>query len=132
MNTELTAAVIEYAPDAIVVSDLDGVITVWNAAATALFGFSADEALGANLDLIIPERFRAAHWAGFKRAIESGRTKYLGRVMTTRATHADGRKLYIDMGFGMMHGPDGAMIGVVATARPNVARNEAAAGEASG
>jgi len=46
-------------------------IDFWNAGAEALFGHSAEEALGQRVDLIIPEEYRAMHWAGFSGAIGS-------------------------------------------------------------
>ena len=49
----------------------DGGIGFWNAGAEALFGHSPEEALGKRVDLIVPEEYRAMHWAGFGRAIGS-------------------------------------------------------------
>src|SRR6266702_5581170 len=48
--------------DAIIHADRSETIQRWNAAAEVLFGHSAPEAIGGNLDLIIPERLGAAHW----------------------------------------------------------------------
>ena len=45
---------------------------------------------GESLDLIIPERFRQAHWSAFHRAIADGHTKYKGRAMRTRSVHGNG------------------------------------------
>jgi PAS domain S-box-containing protein len=43
----------------------DGIIRPWNAAASTVFGYSAAEAVGQSLDLIVPEQFRVRHWDGF-------------------------------------------------------------------
>jgi len=51
----------------------------WNGACTALFGFSAEEALGQSLDLIIPEHLRAPHWRGFDEAMTNGALKLQGQ-----------------------------------------------------
>jgi PAS domain S-box-containing protein len=56
---------------AIIYADADGLIAFWNRGAEALFGHPAAEALGKRLDLIVPEEFRALHWAGFDRTIGS-------------------------------------------------------------
>ncbi|HEY1119381.1 MAG TPA: PAS domain S-box protein [Acidimicrobiales bacterium] len=48
------AAVIEHAADAIVTTSLDGTVLTWNRAATALFGFHADEVLGRPLSILAP------------------------------------------------------------------------------
>lgn len=53
-------------------SDLEGHIVDWNEGAEELFGYSRAEALGASLDLVVPEEYRERHWAGFRNAIESG------------------------------------------------------------
>ena len=126
MHDELNAALLAQAPDAMVYCDLAGNIQLWNEAATQMFGHDAAHALGQSLDIMIPERFRAAHWAGFERAVSTGVAKYHGQVLTTRAEHADGRKLYVDLAFSMIRDGTGAVIGVLATARLNAARNATA------
>jgi PAS domain S-box-containing protein len=56
---------------AVIYARADGVVGFWNAGAEALFGHSPEEALGKRVDLIVPEEYRAMHWAGFARAIGS-------------------------------------------------------------
>lgn len=114
--------IVEQISEAVIFADREGLIRVWNRGAEVLFGFAATEAVGSSLDLIIPERFRPAHWAGFRQAIESGCTRPGAPVRTTRALHKDGRKLYVDMSFGIVTGADGAAIGSVAMARDGSAR----------
>ena len=46
---------VEQAPDALLYSDREGIIRLWNQGAERIFGFSAAEAVGASLDIIIPE-----------------------------------------------------------------------------
>jgi PAS domain S-box-containing protein len=62
--------------DAIVASDREGLIRFWNPGAERIFGYSAAEALGQSLDLIIHERLRARHWEGYRRVILGGRSRY--------------------------------------------------------
>ena len=104
-------------PDALIHADVEGVIRAWNAGAEALFGFSAAEALGVSLDLIIPERLREPHWVAYRRAMARGATRGGSEVRTTRGTHKDGRKLYVDMSFGVVKHDDGRVLGSVAMAR---------------
>jgi PAS domain S-box-containing protein len=54
---------------AVIETDTEGVIRRWDADAETLFGYHAGEALGRPVDLIVPEHLRAAHWAGFHRAM---------------------------------------------------------------
>jgi PAS domain S-box-containing protein len=115
--SSLDARILDDVADALIAADRSGTITRWNRASTALFGFSAEEALGQSLDLIIPEHLRAAHWKGFDAALESGTMKLAGRPTLTRAQHKDGRKLYIEMTFALVRDRGGAVLGSVAMAR---------------
>ncbi len=128
MGTEtdlLSAAVIEHAADAVIFADVAGTIRIWNGAAEGLFGFSRSEALAANLDLIIPEHLRKAHWLGFQRAIETGTTRLAGRPTITRALHKTGRRLYVEMSFAVVRDAHARVAGSVAIARDATARYEA-------
>lgn len=129
----LAERILDQSGDAIIFADPSGTIRRWSRAAAALFGFSAEEALGKNLDLIIPERLRAAHWRGFDAAMTNGSLKLQGRPTLTRGQHKDGRKLYVEMTFALvMH--DAAPEGSVAVARDvteRVERERAEGGRAS-
>ena len=70
--SSLAEAILEQIADAVIYADETGTIMRWNHAAAALFGYSAAEALGQHLELIIPEHLRAAHWRGFEAAITNG------------------------------------------------------------
>lgn len=67
--------IVEEMPEAVIVSDRAGVIVFWNRAAEVMFGHSAAEAVGQSLDLIIPERYRALHWAGYRTVMSTGVTR---------------------------------------------------------
>lgn len=114
--------IVEAATEAVIFADGNNVIRMWNRGAEALFGFSADEAIGQSLDIIIPERFRAAHNAGLARAMASGQVRLAGRVMTTRSQHKDGRKLYVDLSFGLVKDDGGVPLGAFAIGRDVTAR----------
>ncbi|WP_377828484.1 PAS domain-containing protein [Bradyrhizobium lupini] len=123
-QSELDARILDDVADALIYSDRSGTIMRWNRASSALFGFSADEALGQNLDLIIPEHLRAAHWKGFEAALASGAMKLAGKPTLTRALHKDGRKLYIEMTFALVRDAAGVVQGSVAMARDVTERVE--------
>jgi len=120
----LSDLIVEQVADALIYADHAGLIRRWNPAASALFGFSASEALGASLDIIIPEHLRGPHWAGFHAAMESGSLKLQGRPTLTRAVHKDGHKLYVEMTFALVVQADGKAIGSVAMARDMTERVE--------
>ena len=123
-DTSLDARILEDLADALICADRSGTITRWNRASTALFGFSAQETLGQNLELIIPEHMRAAHWKGFDAAIASGTMKLQGRPTLTRALHKSGRKLYIEMTFALVKDGNGEVAGAAAMARDVTERHE--------
>jgi PAS domain S-box-containing protein len=126
----LSEAIVEQAPDALIFADREGAIRVWNRAAEALFGYSAAEALGQSLDIIIPERLRAAHWTAFDKSLATGETKYAGRVLTTRSAHKDGRRLYVELSFSLLMDSTGNVTGAIALARDGTERYLAARGQA--
>lgn len=121
---ELMASLVEQAPDAIIFSDPQGLIQVWNPAASRIFGFSQQEALGQSLDIIIPERFRKAHWRGFERALADRETRYAGQALTTRSLRSDGSTIYVDLSFSIVTGPDGVALGALSHARDVTERFE--------
>ena len=114
---QLAEWIVEQTTDALIYADRDGVIRRWNPAAASLFGFDSAEALGQSLDLIIPERLRAAHWAGYRAAMASGGTRLAGRPSLTRAVRKDGGKLYVEMTFAVVKDDAGGVVGSVAIAR---------------
>src|SRR5262249_50818799 len=101
-TSSLAEAILEQITDAVIFADASGTIRRWNRGASALFGYSAAESLGQNLDLIIPEHLRAAHWRGFEAAVTKGVMKLQGRPTLTRATHKTGRSLYVEMAFALV------------------------------
>jgi PAS domain S-box-containing protein len=122
IDPALFQAMVEQAGDAMIFADLDGTVQVWNRGAERIFGYTAAETLAGNLDLIIPEPLRAAHWAGFRKAIQSGSTKHGDRVLTTRSMHKNGQKLYVDLHFCLITDASGAVAGALAIGRDCTAR----------
>lgn len=108
--------------EAVIFADRGGVIRYWGRGAETIFGHSAADALGESLDLIIPERFRSAHWQAYDRAVESGRTKYEGRTLTTRSARKDGSKLFVDLSFELVKDAREAVLGALAIGRDCTAR----------
>ena len=82
---------VEAVGDAVIVADRNGAIRLWNPSAERVFGFTPAEALGNSLDLIIPERLRARHWAGYKKTMATGTTRYAHDVLQVPAVRKDER-----------------------------------------
>ena len=113
----LARLLIEQAEDGLIFADSEGIIRAWSAGAERIFGFTRDEALGQNLDIIVPERFREAHWRGFDHALAIGATKYAGQLLPTRSVRKDGTTIYIELSFAMIRDDTQAIVGVLAGAR---------------
>jgi PAS domain S-box-containing protein len=113
---------VEVIGDAVVVADTSGAIDLWNPAAERLFGFTQAEALGGSLDLIIPERLRARHWAGFGKTMATGETHYAHDVLRVPAMHKDGRALSVAFTVGLLYGPQREVTGIVAVIRDETTR----------
>jgi PAS domain S-box-containing protein len=123
--SKLADRILDQVADAVIYINHSGAITRWNPACTVLFGFSAEEALGQSVDLIIPEHLRAAHWNGFDAAMAKGVTKLHGRLTLTRALHKSGCRLYVEMTFAIVKGDAGREVfGSVAMARDVTERVE--------
>lgn len=110
------------AGDAIIAAGSDGKIILWNPAATRLFGFTAEEALGRSLDLIIPERLRMRHWEGYRSVMATGQTRYAADILRVPALHKDGRALSIAFTVALLHSSDGKPYAIVAIIRDETVR----------
>jgi PAS domain S-box-containing protein len=108
--------------DAVLVADTNGTIVFWNGAAERLFGWSAPEAVGQRLDLIIPERLRPRHWDGWQRVMETGETKYGDSLLEVPAQHREGKQLSIAFTVSLLTGPDGTLAGLAAVVRDDTTR----------
>jgi PAS domain S-box-containing protein len=108
--------------DAVVVSDAGGSITLWNAAAERMFGFTEQEALGQSLDLIIPQRLQQRHWDGYRKTMETGQTRYGNDVLKVPAVHKDGRALSIAFTVALLHSAEGTLTGIAAVIRDETSR----------
>ncbi len=104
------------AQSAVVVMDGSGMVVDWNAGAEAVFGWSRDEAIGARLsNLIIPERFRAAHDAGLHRFATTGQGgAFIGKTMEIVALDRDGREFPVEISISMEQTAEGPRFRTVA------------------
>ncbi|BDX21102.1 transcriptional regulator [Polynucleobacter sp. TUM22923] len=108
--------------DAVVVADAHEKIVLWNSAATRIFGYSEEEALGNTLDLIVPERQRQRHQEGFSQSMKTGTTRYGTSLLKVPAKHQDGRTLSIAFTVGMLFDDQGQASGVAAVIRDETER----------
>jgi len=108
--------------DAVVVSDREGKVIVWNPAAERMFGFTEAEAMGQSMDMIIPERLRKRHWEGFDKSMETGTTRYGHDVLRVPAVDKAGRAMSIAFTVAMLFGPDGEVSAIASVIRDETSR----------
>lgn len=85
----------------IVVADDQGVIQEWNSGAVEAFGYSKDEAIGQDLRIITPERFRARHDGGFRHAVKTGKLLHKGLPMELTGLRKDGAEFPLEFAVSM-------------------------------
>jgi PAS domain S-box-containing protein len=117
-------ALVRAAGDAVVVADTDGLVRFWNPAAERIFGITETEALGQSLDLIIPERFRARHWAGYREVMRTGVTRYGTDILRVPAMRKDGRRISIAFTVALLEDGGGRVTGIAAIMRDETKRWE--------
>ena len=103
--------------DAVIYADRSGTIRLWNDAAETLFGHTADHAIGQSLDLIIPEKHRGAHWTGWDRVMDSGRTRYGHDPLSAPGVKANGERVSLEFSIVMLKDDAGEIEGIAAILR---------------
>jgi PAS domain S-box-containing protein len=118
MDEDLIARAILWGPEAIVAADRDGVIRFWNAGAERIFGFTSAQAVGRSLDLIIPERLRARHWAGWRQVMATGQSRYgAADVLAVPGMRQDGTPVSVEFMLQPVRDAAGQVLGLAATIR---------------
>jgi PAS domain S-box-containing protein len=104
--------------DAVVLSDAAGIIQFWNYGAERIFGFTAAEAVGQSLDIIIPPNLRKRHWDGYSETIVTGKTKYgAGDLLSVPAIRKDGQRISTQFSILGISDSSGKLAGVAAVMR---------------
>lgn len=119
-NVSRLAAAVECSDDAILAKDVEGTITAWNRGAERLYGYSAQEAVGRHISLIVPES-RHEELEGVMRAARQGRgTDHL----ETRRRRKDGSEIDVWVTISPVFDPQGQVVGMSAVARDLTQRKE--------
>jgi PAS domain S-box-containing protein len=114
----LIEAILGTVSDAIIATDAGGLISFWNPGAVRIFGFTAEEAVGSSLDLIIPENLRARHWAGYNRVMASGESHYgEGDLLSVPGLTKDGRRISVEFTIVLLHDEGRKPVGTAAILR---------------
>ena len=121
----LAASLLLTRSDAIIAADRDGIIRFWNPGAERIFGYVRDDAIGRSLNLIIPQRLQQRHWDGYRRTIESGKSRYgEDDLLSVPALHKNGTTISVEFTITPLTDESGAMIGMAAIMRDVTKRFE--------
>jgi PAS domain S-box-containing protein len=113
--TPQTANTVAQETRAAIVADRDGIILEWNRAAEAIFGYSAAEALGQNIEIVIPEEERADHWRGFRRVFATNRINYSpDHILDIEGVRRDGTRVPLDAMLQPVHDGSGQIVAITA------------------
>jgi two-component system, chemotaxis family, CheB/CheR fusion protein len=117
------AAIVESSDDAIVSKSLDGIIQSWNTAATRIFGYTAEEAIGQPITLIIPSDLQGEERAIITRLRAGKRVEHFDTMRITK----DGRRIPVSLTISPIHDLSGRVIGASKIARDISERRRAEA-----
>ncbi len=120
----LCRSIVEASQVAIIFADREGTIRLWNGGAEAMFGFSASEAIGRPLEIIVPERHRERHNEGYTRVMATGITKYGRELLAVPAMRKDGTRISIEFSISIVRSPAGEVLGAAALVLDVTARWE--------
>lgn len=99
------------AHQALITTDAAGRITFWNEGAERMFGCPQIEAIGCTVDMIVPERLRAAHREGLARVASGAPSHMTGRAVEVLARRSDGSEFPAELSLSVWRGPYGVGMG---------------------
>lgn len=107
LTARLLASIVETSNDAIISKSLNGVIQTWNAAAERLFGFTAEQAVGQNISLVIPpERLDEE-----EQIIANLRAGHRIEHFETERVRADGQRIIVSLTISPLKDAEGNVVG---------------------
>jgi len=116
--------IVEDSRVAVIYGDAAGIMRLWNRGAEDIFGWTAEEALGQSMNLIIPEKHRASHWEGYYCVMKTGVTKYGRNVLAVPALTKGGPRVSIEFNVVLLKAPSGEVVGIAAILQDVTARWE--------
>jgi PAS domain S-box-containing protein len=101
---------IEAAPNGMMMIDERGTVVLVNAQIEQLFGYTRAELVGTNVDLLLPERFRAGHGATRAHFFATPKARPMGAGRELFARRKDGSEVPVEIGLSPIHTPSGLLV----------------------
>ncbi|HSV25039.1 MAG TPA: PAS domain S-box protein [Xanthobacteraceae bacterium] len=121
----LLLSVLDTAVDGIIIIDEHGRMLVYNQACERLFGYTAAEALGQNVGLIMPDEFSHHHDHYISDYLNTRQRKVIGTGREVKAQHHDGTVFPVELSVGEAATSEGCrFIGIIHDLRPRYANEE--------
>src|SRR3954454_91109 len=109
-GAEVVRALVDTAPDGIVMADEDGTILFANRQAESLFGFGRDEMLGRSVDDLLPERLRKVHGAHRTRYRAQPRLRVMGAGLLLFGRRTDGTEIPVEISLSPLPSDEGLRV----------------------
>jgi hypothetical protein len=103
-------ALLESAPDAMVIADASGNISLINAQTEKLFGYKREELLGHPVENLIPDRFRGNHLAHREQFAKAPRLRMMGSGMELFGRRKDGTEFPVEISLSPFKSKDGILV----------------------
>ena len=107
------AAIIESSDDAILSKDRNGIITSWNPGAERIYGWSAEEAIGQPISILIPEDRAGEEWQILERVVAGENVSHY----ESDRVHRSGRRVRVSLSIGPLRDETGEIVGASIIAR---------------